>query len=191
MSLAIEKDVFNHQLLSFIDHSPTPFHAVATMSQSLLVNGFSQLREQDAWNLQSGRGYFFTRNDSSIIAFILGQQPLLETGIRMVGAHTDSPCLKVKPQPELHRQGYFQLGVETYGGALLGPWFDRDLSIAKREKTMKKQITIILSILMATLLIASCGKDPSIVGKWQVYNEIYEFKEDGSCTLVKNGNKCR
>ena len=132
MSLAIEKDVFNHQLLSFIDHSPTPFHAVATMSELLLTNNFQQLYERDAWNLRAGQRYFFTRNDSSIIAFILGQQPLLETGIRMVGAHTDSPCLKVKPQPELHRQGYFQLGVETYGGALLGPWFDRDLSIAGR-----------------------------------------------------------
>ena len=57
---------------------------------------------------------------------------MADTGIRMAGAHTDSPCLMVKPQPELLRNQYFQLGVEVYGGALLNPWFDRDLSIAGR-----------------------------------------------------------
>ena len=147
MPLTIEKDVFNHQLLSFIDTSPTPFHAVGTMSQLLLANGFSELREQDAWDLQAGQRYFITRNDSSIIAFILGRRPLLETGIRMVGAHTDSPCLKVKPQPELHRYGCFQLGVETYGGALLAPWFDRDLSIAGRLTAKKHNGDIVQSLI--------------------------------------------
>ena len=70
-----------------------------------------------------------TRNDSSLIAFTLGA---LESGIRLVGAHTDSPCLRVKPQPELNQQGLWQLGVEVYGGVLLAPWFDRDLSLAGR-----------------------------------------------------------
>ncbi len=73
-----------------------------------------------------------TRNDSSIIAFRLGHRAPLDGGLRLVGAHTDSPCLRVKPQPELQRQGFFQLGVEVYGGALLAPWFDRDLSLAGR-----------------------------------------------------------
>jgi hypothetical protein len=73
-----------------------------------------------------------TRNDSSIIAFKLGRHSPLQGGIRLVGAHTDSPCLRVKPQPELQRQGFWQLGVEVYGGALLAPWFDRDLSLAGR-----------------------------------------------------------
>ena len=71
-------------------------------------------------------------NDSSIIAFRYGRTQLAESGIRMVGAHTDSPCLRVKPQPELCRHGYYQLGVEVYGGVLLNPWFDRDLSLAGR-----------------------------------------------------------
>ena len=72
-----------------------------------------------------------TRNDSSIIVFKLAND-LAENGIRMVGAHTDSPCLKVKPNPEISSKGYLQLGVEVYGGALLNPWFDRDLSLAGR-----------------------------------------------------------
>ena len=147
MISVIEKEVFNHQLLSFINHSPTPFHAAATMSQLLLANGFDQLQERDAWDLQMGKRYFFTRNDSSVIAFIMGRQPPLETGIRMVGAHTDSPCLKIKPQPELHRHSYFQLGVETYGGALLSPWFDRDLSIAGRVTAKNNNGDIIQSLI--------------------------------------------
>ena len=89
-----------------------------------------------------GERYYFCRNDSSIIAFVYGSQPLAEEGIRMVGAHTDSPCLRVKPQPELVKQGYFQLGVETYGGVLLHPWFDRDLSIAGRVTYRTRQGTV-------------------------------------------------
>lgn len=119
-------------LLEFLRVSPTPFHATAEMAKQLLAAGFERLAESDPWSLQVGKRYFVTRNDSSIIAFVYGAQPLLTTGLRMVGAHTDSPCLKVKPRPELTRVGYFQLGVEVYGGALLNPWFDRDLSLAGR-----------------------------------------------------------
>ena len=94
--------------------------------------GFTELSEDDEWALEVGSRHFVTRNGSSMIAFIIGQASLLDTGIKMVGAHTDSPCLMVKPQPEITKQGYLQLGVEVYGGALLNPWFDRDLSIAGR-----------------------------------------------------------
>ncbi|MDQ2077172.1 M18 family aminopeptidase [Marinimicrobium sp. ABcell2] len=123
---------FNTDLLSFLQASPTPFHATDTIVQQLSLAGFTELREGDAWNLQAGGRYWLTRNDSSVIAFVYGKRPMLETGIRMVGAHTDSPCLKVKPQPELTRQNYAQLGVEVYGGVLMAPWFDRDLSMAGR-----------------------------------------------------------
>ncbi|MES2675729.1 MAG: M18 family aminopeptidase [Pseudomonadota bacterium] len=123
---------FNQEMLQFLQASPTPFHATQTIADKLRAAGFEQLVELDAWNLCSGKRYFVTRNDSSIIAFVFGKNPVLDTGIRMFGAHTDSPCLKVKPQPELNRKGYFQTGVEVYGGALLAPWFDRDLSLAGR-----------------------------------------------------------
>lgn len=132
MNTMHDQNQFNQGLLDFLHASPTPFHATTQMAHQLQQAGFIALHEGDAWQLESGQRYFVTRNDSSIIAFVYGRRPLLETGIRMVGAHTDSPCLKVKPQPELNRRGYFQLGVEVYGGALLAPWFDRDLSLAGR-----------------------------------------------------------
>ncbi len=123
---------FNQGLMEFIKLSPTPFHAVQTMIGRMECMGYQQLFESDVWQLKKGKAYYVTRNDSSIIAFKLGTEDLTATGIKMVGAHTDSPCLKVKPQPEIVKNGYFQLGVEVYGGALLNPWFDRDLSLAGR-----------------------------------------------------------
>ncbi len=133
---------FNQNFLSFLDSSPTPFHAVSAMSIQLENNGFTHLDELDAWGeLSSGR-YYVTRNDSSIIAFTLAKANLAETGFHMVGAHTDSPCLKVKPQPETIKQSLLQLGVEVYGGALLNPWFDRDLSMAGRVTYVDSMQTI-------------------------------------------------
>ncbi|MBL6690844.1 MAG: M18 family aminopeptidase [Pseudomonadales bacterium] len=125
---------FNEQLRNFLINSPTPFHAASSMSAILATQGFTRLNEGDSWQLEPGR-YFVTRNDSSIIAFVLGTEAIEETGIRLVGAHTDSPCLKVKPVPEKDKFGYHQLGVEVYGGVLLNPWFDRDLSLAGRITT--------------------------------------------------------
>ena len=123
---------FNTGLLEFLRSSPTPFHATRNIANQLLAAGFIPLYEGDNWQLESGKRYLVTRNDSSIIAFVYGKSALLDSGIRMLGAHTDSPCLKVKPRAELNRRSYFQLGVEVYGGALLGPWYDRDLSMAGR-----------------------------------------------------------
>lgn len=127
-----DKEKFNLALTQFLDTSPTPFHAVSSMVSMLKNEGFTELSEDDEWALEVGSRHFVTRNGSSMIAFIIGQASLLDTGIKMVGAHTDSPCLMVKPQPEITKQGYLQLGVEVYGGALLNPWFDRDLSVAGR-----------------------------------------------------------
>ena len=118
-------------LLEFLGRSTTPFHAVAGMAERLEAAGFQRLRETDSWSLADGGRYYVIRNDSSLIAFQTGQQ-LSERGLRMVGAHTDSPCLKVKPNPELHQHGALRLGVEVYGGVLMNPWFDRDLSLAGR-----------------------------------------------------------
>ncbi|MEE4660010.1 MAG: M18 family aminopeptidase [Halieaceae bacterium] len=126
------QDQYNADLLAFLNTATTPFHAVKALSQRLEAAGFTRLSEQDDWAPQPGSGYFITRNDSSIIAFRVGSKQGPEAGLRMVGAHTDSPCLMVKPLPEKRKQGYQQLGVEVYGGALLNPWFDRDLSLAGR-----------------------------------------------------------
>ena len=129
---------YTEGLLKFIQASPTPFHAVAAMKDILDAEGFLQLNESDAWGMVKPGHYYVTRNDSSIIVFNLAGD-LAENGFRMVGAHTDSPCLKVKPNPEIVKNCYFQLGVEVYGGALLNPWFDRDLSLAGRVSYVNRK----------------------------------------------------
>ena len=120
-------------LKAFLQSSPTPYHAVKAMDKRLDVAGYQYLDEADSWTLSEGGRYYTVRNGSSIIAWCLPKaKSVIESGFRMVGAHTDSPCLKVKPQPEIHKHDYQQLGVEVYGGVLLNPWFDRDLSMAGR-----------------------------------------------------------
>ncbi|MCQ4323348.1 M18 family aminopeptidase [Stutzerimonas stutzeri] len=126
------RKALNQGLIDYLQASPTPFHATANLAQALQAAGYKALDEREPWYTEAGGRYYVTRNDSAIVAFQLGNKPLVEHGLRLVGAHTDSPCLRVKPQPELQRQGFWQLGVEVYGGALLAPWFDRDLSLAGR-----------------------------------------------------------
>ena len=151
-----DQDSFNADLMAFLDASPTPFHAVLSMKKMLGNAGFSELSEAGEWMLKAGDKHFVTRNGSSIIAFVVGRDDLGNNGIRLVGAHTDSPCLMVKPQPDISKQGYFQLGVEVYGGALLNPWFDRDLSIAGRvvyrnSKNQLKQKLVDFKTAVATI----------------------------------------
>lgn len=122
----------NRELFDFLDASPSPFHATQNIAATLFQAGFEKLEERNSWNLEAGGHYFVTRNDSSIIAWQQGKTSFAESGVRIVGAHTDSPCLKVKPNPELQQHGLLRLGVEVYGGVLLNPWFDRDLSLAGR-----------------------------------------------------------
>lgn len=126
------REALNQGLIDFLKASPTPFHATASLAARLEAAGYQRLDEREPWQAQAGGRYYVTRNDSSLIAIQLGRRAPLDGGLRLVGAHTDSPCLRVKPQPELARQGYWQLGVEVYGGVLLAPWFDRDLSLAGR-----------------------------------------------------------
>jgi len=128
----LNPESFNPGLMAFLDGSPSPFHAVASMQQALQAQGFSDLDPATAWSVGHGEKTLITRNSSSLIAFRLGRGPLTESGIRVIGAHTDSPCLRLKPSPDVRRSGVLQLGVEVYGGVLLAPWFDRDLSIAGR-----------------------------------------------------------
>lgn len=124
-------------LLSFIDASPTPFHAVASAAARLAARGFHELQPAESWaELGPGR-YFVPVGDGAIVAFALpagpgsGRRSGLR-GFRIVGAHTDSPNLRLKPRAPYHKAGYLQLGVEVYGGALLNSWLDRDLLLAGR-----------------------------------------------------------
>jgi len=129
----VSKDTTIEQLSAFIKAAVTPYHCVEKMSAMLNDAGFTYLNEKDSWQLSKGAKYYTTRNGSSIVAWCMPSQGSVEdSGFRMIGAHTDSPCLKVKPNPEITANGYLQLGVQVYGGVLLNPWFDRDLSLAGR-----------------------------------------------------------
>jgi aspartyl aminopeptidase len=118
-------------LLAFIDRSPTPFHAVAEAIRRLSAAGYERLEEAGLWNLESGDRRFTVRGDGSLLAFQVGESPPAEAGFRVVGAHTDSPNLRVKPLPDVVAGGLRQVAGEPYGG-VLHTWLDRDLSLAGR-----------------------------------------------------------
>lgn len=119
-------------LLAFIDASPSPWHAVDSMAGRLEAAGFTKLDETEKWALKPDGRHYVVRGDSSIIAFVRGQKPLAETGFKIIGAHTDSPGLRIKPNPAGYADGLVRLGVEVYGGPILATFTDRDLSLAGR-----------------------------------------------------------
>jgi len=119
-------------LLDFIDISPSPWHAAAETARRLELLGFSRLDERQRWTLNPGGRHYVLRGGSSIVMFVLGQQPLVATGFRIVGAHTDSPGLRIKPRGAHSADAMIRLGVEIYGGPILATFADRDLSMAGR-----------------------------------------------------------
>ena len=119
-------------LLTYIDQSPTPYHAVIETAGRLEAVGYSLLEEGDAWTLSPGDRRYVIRAGGSIAAFEVGSAAPAEAGFRVIGAHTDSPNLRIKPSPDVREHGCHQLAVEPYGGVLLHTWLDRDLTIAGR-----------------------------------------------------------
>lgn len=119
-------------LLNFIDASPSPWHAVETLEKRLQHAGFSRLSESDKWTLAPAGRHYVVRDDSSLIAFIVGDKPPAEKGFKIIGAHTDSPGLRVKPNAAVLFDGLIRIGVEVYGGPILATFTDRDLSLAGR-----------------------------------------------------------
>lgn len=125
---------YAQNFVDFLNVSPTPYHAVAYAKKKLTDSGFQELKEKDAWDDKVGKNgkYFVTRNTSSLIAFSVGNSYRNGNGVAIVGAHTDSPCLRIKPISKKNKEGFMQIGVEVYGGMLAHTWFDRDLSVAGR-----------------------------------------------------------
>jgi aspartyl aminopeptidase len=123
---------FADDLLRFIEASPSPFHAVAEMARRLQAAGFQRLDERSTWQLSTRDRRYVVRDGGSITAFVVGTGAASESGFRLIGAHTDSPVLKVRPRPDVRRSGHRLVGVEPYGGLLLHTWMDRDLTLAGR-----------------------------------------------------------
>ncbi|MFJ9422697.1 M18 family aminopeptidase [Streptomyces sp. NPDC101249] len=117
-------------LMSFLTASPSPYHAVASAAERLEKAGFRQVAETDAWDGTSGGGYVL--RGGALVAWYVPESAAPHTPFRIVGAHTDSPNLRVKPLPDTGAHGWRQVAVEIYGGPLLNSWLDRDLGLAGR-----------------------------------------------------------
>lgn len=196
-----------NELLEFINESPTAYHAVSTVKKMLDGNGFKELKESKAWKLNKGDKCYVIKNDSAIIAFEIGNGEIEEEGFRLIGAHTDSPCFKVKPAPEmLVENKYVKLNTEVYGGPILNTWFDRPLSLAGRV-TLKgdspfKPVTKLININKPLLVIPNLAihmnrnvnegyainKQKDTLPLLGFINEKLEDKEDvvGVLSIIKN-----
>lgn len=124
---------FAKNLIDYIDRSVTTFHAVKTTKEILDDNGFEKLSLKSNWKLKKGGKYYTIKNNSALIAFRIGEGDLAKIGFRLIGAHTDSPTFRIKPNPEMSViDNYLKLNTEVYGGPIMNSWFDRPLSIAGR-----------------------------------------------------------
>ena len=124
---------FSENMLQYLNDSPTAYHAVENAAELLRSHDFQELKETEKWSLHAGGKYFVVNNHSCIIAFTVGDGDLAQEGFRIIGAHTDSPALKIKPGAcMVTPDGYVKLNVEVYGGAILSTWFDRPLAMAGR-----------------------------------------------------------
>ncbi len=148
------------ELIDFLYESPTAFHSVLSIQKFLNSYGFKQLQESEKWLLETGGKYYMTKNDSALIAFVIGTEDIVENGFKMIGAHTDSPGFRIKANPEMTVEGsYLKFNTEVYGGPILYTWFDRPLGLAGKvtlrgENPLKPE-TKLINIHKPLLIIPS------------------------------------
>lgn len=150
------------EFMTFMEACTTAYQTVEVTKEYLKKAGFLELAEKDAWEIEAGKGYYVTRNDSSILAFRMPKKE--PRGFHMILAHGDSPALKLKEQPDLVQEGYVKANVEKYGGMILETWFDRPLSLAGRivvEEKEKKRAGISLKSIPVDLK-KTVGMIPSL-----------------------------
>lgn len=175
------------ELFSFIEQSPTGFHAVENARQTLEAAGFTPLREAQPWALTPGQGYYVTRNQSSLIAF---RVPEALTGFMVGAAHTDSPCLKLKENMELRPEGYTKLDAEKYGGMLISPWLDRPLSVAGRlmvsapEGIVSHLVNIDRDLLVIPSLAIHMDRGANDGKKWDAQADLLPLLGKGEKNLL-------
>lgn len=193
MSTAID---YPKEFVNFLNKAHSPYHAVHYIKEHLKCNGFKELSEKDQWNgrVQRCGKYFVTRNNSSIIGFVIGGQWKPGNPIAITGAHTDSPCLRIKPISKRSNEGYIQIGVECYGGGSWHTWFDSDLSLAGRvmvkdstsHKTVSKLIDINKPILKIPTLAIHLDRNVNV--KFEFNKETQLLPIAGICINGDNNN---
>ena len=137
------------ELIDFLYDSPTAYHSVKTIKETLDSNGFNEVKENEKWNLKENGKYYVIKNDSALIAFVIGNDDIEENGFKLIGAHTDAPGFRIKANPEMVSEGtYLKLNTEVYGGPILYTWFDRPLGIAgkvtlKGDSPLKPEVRLV------------------------------------------------
>ena len=132
----MDNKTLTKELCSFIDNSPSMFHTAETSIKILEQNGFTRLEDNKPWTIALNGKYYTEINHSCVIAFTINSTNVVNEGFKIVGTHGDAPTFKIKPAPQISKDGYVMLNTEGYGGALLSTWFDRPLSIAGRVSTI-------------------------------------------------------
>lgn len=130
MEQPITADDISRDLIHFIAKSPSTFHAVRGIKAALLYAGFTEIREEDTWQIKKGGKYVVTRNGSALMAFTVPQEGA--EAFHITASHCDSPTFKIKEDPEIADGPYVKLNVEGYGGMIMSTWLDRPLSVAGR-----------------------------------------------------------
>ena len=135
------------KLISFLNNSISPYHAVNSLEQELIKNGFKKVNEKDTWNLTKGGAYYLIKDQTSLIAFKIGNNEDNKR-FNIVATHTDSPCFKIKPNGMISSENFSVLNTEVYGGLIQSSWLDRPLGIAGRVvvKDNENFITILKNI---------------------------------------------
>lgn len=130
MEQPITADDISRDLIHFIAKSPSTFHAVRGIKAALLYAGFTEIREEDPWQIEKGGKYVVTRNGSALMAFTVPEEGA--EAFHITASHCDSPTFKIKENPEISDGPYVKLNVEGYGGMIMSTWLDRPLSVAGR-----------------------------------------------------------
>lgn len=180
---------FAEGLLQYLNDSPTAFHAVKNAAAILTESGFKELKETEAWSLEKDGRYFVVKNGSAVIAFTVGEGDPAKEGFHIIGAHTDSPGLKIKPDAcTVTPDGYVKMNVEVYGGAILQTWFDRPLALAGRlivreEGVLReKLVQIDKPVFMIPNLCIHFNRDKNEKGSCNRQTEIlplFSMKKEG------------
>lgn len=180
----------NRDLLHFISKSPSVFHVVRHIKTALLYAGFTEIREEDSWQIKRGGKYVVTRNGSALIAFSIPEDG--GNAFKITAAHCDSPTFKIKENPEMQDGKYTRLNVEGYGGMIMSTWLDRPLSAAGRlfVKNNGQIISKLVSLDHPTLLIPSVAihMDRTVNSghAWNIQNDLLPlYSTDGSADFME------